>query len=123
MLVDDGEIDLYLTEKVLSKYNFAKEVIVFRSAKPALEYLRSLQKQEQFPNYIFLDIRMPDMSGFDFLDEYIQIPEEMRGQCNVVMLSTSELDEDVAFVKKYPVVRKYFRKHLTGAQLSELNEK
>src|ERR1043165_663450 len=90
LLIDDTYVDRYIAERNLIKYGIADEVISKDSARSALNYLASLEgAPEMLPNLIFLDIRMPEIDGFGFLDEYEKFPDSIRKNCIVMMLSTS----------------------------------
>ena len=70
LLIDDNYIDNFVTRKIIESSNFAESIIVVRSATEAINSLRDgLVK----PDVIFLDVRMPLMSGFEFLEEYDKI--------------------------------------------------
>src|SRR5690348_6219281 len=90
MVVDDELADRIMARKVMTRYAFAEEVIVLESAVDALEYLSDpATDPEQLPGLIFLDINMPEMTGFEFLDEYNKLPEPIKQRCIIVMLSSS----------------------------------
>ncbi|TDW95936.1 response regulator [Dinghuibacter silviterrae] len=120
LVVDDNEIDLYIAEVVMKNYGFAEDVVCVSSAREALEYLRPLQDNpEELPHYIFLDINMPEMSGFDFLDEYQHLPENIRKRCIVMMLTTSMDREDRIRAESNQFVQKFLNKPLDKEKLSQ----
>src|SRR5690349_19693640 len=97
MVIDDSDIDRFVASYNLKLYHFADEVILKESAKSALEYLqKTLVNPEKLPPIIFLDIRMPEMDGFQFLEEYEKLPEIIHQKCVVLMLSSSLDPNDIA---------------------------
>src|SRR3954467_3974144 len=90
LVIDDNPVDRYVAERIFKKYAFAEEIVCIESARKGLEYLSSLQDTpEQLPYLIFLDIMMPEMNGFEFLDEYKNLPETIKDNCTILMLTTS----------------------------------
>jgi len=121
MVVDDAEIDRFLAKKVLTKHAFAKEVLPLDSATNALNYLSEHQEnREALPDLIFLDINMPKMNGFDFLEEYKKLPEAVKKKCIIVMLSSSLLPEDRELAMNNPYVCQFLNKPLTGDKLKDV---
>ena len=71
MIIDDTEADMYITNRILVKHNFAKKVLQFSMADDALEYLRENDTNSlELPQVIFVYIHMPKKTGFEFLIEY-----------------------------------------------------
>lgn len=122
MLVDDNELDNFINKKLIETESFAGEIAVHTSAVSALDELkkRSAQK-DQLPRIIFLDIMMPGMDGFGFLEEFGKLPEEVRKQCKVVMLSTTESFKDLNRANQNPYVYKFLNKPMNKAVLDAIN--
>lgn len=99
MLIDDSELDNFINEKTLEGNHFAKKVYVHTSAKSALEFLNNLvtmgsEYAEVYPKVIFIDINMPMMDGFQFIDHYKKSSEEHLQKPKLVILTSSVYNED-----------------------------
>jgi CheY-like chemotaxis protein len=75
------------------------------------------------PDLILLDINMPIMNGFEFLDEYEKLPAEEKGHHLIVMLTTSMLEVDKERAAKFGVLSEYIAKPLTEVQLARVIQK
>src|SRR5882724_10800992 len=96
VMVDDDDVDCFVTKKIIEDSNFSEKIVVFNSGKEGLEYLRKNENNpEQLPEVIFLDILMPVMDGFGFLDEYDKLSDKIKSKCKIVLLSTSESFKDL----------------------------
>jgi CheY-like chemotaxis protein len=123
MVVDDALIDRVVAKKVMTRHAFAQEVIAVESAMDALEYLNMHNKKtDELPCLIFLDINMPEMSGFDFLDEYQKLPDDIKRKCIIVMLSSSLHPEDEQRALSSPYVHKFLSKPLNADKLREIEQ-
>lgn len=121
MVIDDNQIDLYIAEMVMATTGFAEKVISVSSAKEALAYLKPLyDNTEELPDLIFLDINMPEMSGFDFLNEYQHLAENIRKKCIIMMLTTSLDEDDRIQAERNQFVRKFLNKPLDREKLALL---
>lgn len=113
LLIDDNEIDNYVTNHIVTKSQLAEKITTKNSAIVALEYLKSLEENAtEFPELIFLDIKMPIMDGFGFLDELIKLSSIIEKKCAVVMLSSSNDQNDIDRAMQYSIVKKFFTKPL-----------
>ena len=122
LFVDDNELDNFINKKLIESENFSSEVQTFLSASEALEYLKTLAvTPEQLPDIIFLDIIMPVMDGFAFLDEYAKLPDALKMKCKIVMLSTTESFTELNRANQNKYVRKFLNKPLSPAMLKVIN--
>lgn len=127
MLIDDNEIDNLINQKMIESINMADNIFIHSGAKSALEYLRNIEKikigAENFlPNYIFLDIDMPLMDGFQFVDEFEKLSDITKNFCKVVLLTSSFDPKDISKSRKNNYILKYLNKPLTQDSLKKLLE-
>jgi CheY-like chemotaxis protein len=126
MLVDDNEIDNLINQKMIEASNITEHIFVHSGAKSAIEFLKNIEKLAKgpvslyLPEIIFLDIDMPLMDGFQFLDEFERLSESIQGHCKVVMLTSSLNPQDMNKAKKNQFVMKYINKPLTQENLKKL---
>jgi CheY-like chemotaxis protein len=121
IVIDDSALERFLTEKRLSIAQFADAVVCFESAVEALAYLQSLNGNlDLFPEIIFTDIHMPIMNGFEFLDKFLEFSEPILRHCKIVMISSTDADEDHVRMRNYPIIRRFLRKPLFEDTLRDL---
>jgi CheY-like chemotaxis protein len=122
MLVDDNELDNFINKKLVEADSFGGKVIVHTSAPNALAWLKSNQDSaDQLPDLIFLDIMMPEMDGFGFLDEFEKLSDSVKSKCKVVMLSTSDSFKDLNRANQNKYVKRFLNKPLNAQVLAALN--
>lgn len=118
MVVDDEEFDQYVYRRIIDRSGLVGSLVSCLSGREALAALRDPQRPK--PDAIFLDINMPGMSGFEFLDAAVaELGEDFAGMV-IVMLTTSLDPGDQARAAGYPVVREYFNKPLSVDHLAEV---
>lgn len=126
MLVDDNEIDNLINQKMIEASNISEHIFVHSGAKSAIEFLKNIEKLAKapialyLPEIIFLDIDMPLMDGFQFLDEFEKLSDNIKDHCKVVMLTSSLNPQDMNKAKKNKHVTKYLNKPLTQENLKKL---
>jgi CheY-like chemotaxis protein len=125
MLVDDSEIDNFINHKMVEGCNFADNVYIHTSSKSALEFLKNLERagneaSSMLPEFIFLDINMPMMDGFQFIEEFEKLDNDLRKNTKIVMLTTSINPADIDKAKQIKVVHRYINKPLSEKSLNIL---
>ena len=115
LLIDDNFIDNMINEKILKANNFAEEIVIKLSCETAISYLQKLEKNNQeLPEVIFLDIRMPVKTGFDFLVEFQDLQSLNKEEIKIVMLSSSLDPTDHKKVIEFTNVTDFLGKPLTS---------
>jgi CheY-like chemotaxis protein len=121
LLIDDNGIDNYVNKMTLEMENFSNEVFAFESASKGLDFLeRAHSDHGKIPDYIFLDINMPVMTGFDFLNKFNGFSESIKKRSKVIMLSSSINPEEIARAKANSNVTMFIAKPLTSEKIQEL---
>ena len=118
MMVDDNDSDLLYTRVTLQRCGEPCEVLAFERAQDALQHLSNTP--DHGVRLILLDINMPVMDGFAFLDAFEALPAEQRAGAVVAMLSSSSDPGDRSRAQAYPSVAGYLTKPLDRAEAASL---
>ena len=124
MLIDDNEIDNLINQKMVEAASITEHIYIHTGARSAIEFLRNIEKldlaDQVLPDLIFLDIDMPLMDGFQFLDEFEKLMTSTKKKCRIIMLTSSINPQDVNRSKKYGNVKLYLNKPLTHESIMGL---
>ena len=121
LLLDDDNIFNFLTAKKIQLSGFKGKIDIFTVADDLLKYLKDLRVENTKMKYaILLDIRMPGVSGFQFLDEMITLPENVLKNTKVFVLTSSIDRRDYEKAFSYPFVDGFFSKPLDTAAITKM---
>lgn len=118
LLIDDEQVDQILYKMVIDESGLVQNLVSFRYGHEALEFLRNPDVAQI--DVIFLDINMPRMNGFEFLEAAIAELGDVFAKIVVIMLTTSLDPSDVERAKKFAVVKDYFHKPLEKKHLERV---
>ncbi len=121
LLVDDDNDCNFFHKRLLKKMDCVEKIYTAYDGKEALEFLQStIDGEHPNPNIIFLDINMPRMNGWSFLDEYQKLSEQQKAQIVLVMLTTSLNPDDRNKAESYKEVKGFESKYLTQDSLTQI---
>ena len=122
LLVDDDDATNYIHKHVINEANFAEQIIVAKNGEEALNFLKSKEAKGYIkPDIIFLDINMPVMNGWEFLEEYKELEDHLKSDMMVIMLSTSLNPADKLNSEASGNIERFINKPLTIEKLLEIN--
>ena len=120
-VIDDDKLSIRLMSMLISKKKFCEEIVSFCNAELALETLKiNCNTPQTLPDVILLDLNMPILDGWQFLDEFSLLPLEKDISIFIV---TSSIDpSDIEMAKNYKMVKSYIMKPITAQKLEEATQ-
>jgi len=120
-IVDDDDVYQYTVTRALKSNNLVKKILVFSDGEEALDFVTdNIAKKDNLPDVIFLDINMPIMDGWQFLEEYVKIKPRVGKQITIYMVTSSVDPVDVEKAEKFQEISDYLVKPIQPDQLREL---
>jgi response regulator RpfG family c-di-GMP phosphodiesterase len=124
LLIDDDEINNFISIKLIKKALLNTEIMACLNGKFAIDQLADIQKKDpsKMPDYILLDINMPIMNGWEFLEEFKRRNIDPQGKSKIYIISSSVFSNDINKAKSYPLVKDFISKPLNVEKIKELFE-
>lgn len=121
IVIDDSKLDCFIAEKIILNSGMSETVKVFQQAGQALEHIKA-SLGLQTTTIVFVDIQMPVMNGFEFVENFENLPAELKKNYHMYMLSSSINENDIARVKGYASVKHVLNKPLTNDTIKAVLE-
>ena len=121
LLVEDDPITVMVCDRVIQMTSFAGKVKSCENGKIGIDYLSAFEEGSRPPDIIFLDINMPVMNGWDFLEEFEKIRSRFISLPRIYLLSSTVDPEDYKKAKKFSLVEDFISKPLSKEALQGIN--
>ncbi len=119
--IDDDEVYQYTVTRSVKTQNLAKKILIFNDGEEAIWFLAdNLSNSENLPDIIFLDINMPIMDGWQFLDEFVKIKPRLSKKITIYIITSSPNPADMAQAQRISEISDYIVKPIKPEMLKEL---
>ena len=123
-IIDDDDVYQFTITKAIKKNSIVKKILIFSDGKEGIDFLiDNIANVEDIPDIIFLDINMPIMDGWQFLEEYVKLKPHVGKKVTIYMISSSVDPVDVTRAKAMSEISDYLIKPIKSEQVSEIIEK
>jgi CheY-like chemotaxis protein len=121
IVIDDSKLDCFIAEKIIKNTGKCETIVSFQQAKDALEYIRTTKQYDDQSQVILLvDIQMPVMNGFDFVEEFEKLPHAVTNHYVIYIISSSINENDLNKVHNYSSVKQFLSKPLSSNNLAAM---
>lgn len=121
LLIDDSEIDVLVNRRLIELTSFSENIVITRTAEEALFFLQhECLIAEQAPDWIFLDMYLPLMSGYDFIEAFKNLSDAVREKSKIVVLSVFQPQEKLMKIFENKFIFGQLEKPLTQESLKML---
>lgn len=118
-IIDDDPIFIFGSKILLKNNDFSNNIIICQNGREAINIIVSmLESQKPLPEIIFLDLNMPIMDGWEFLEEFAKLSN--IGNVKIYILSSSIDSRDIARAKEYELVHDFIAKPLTNGKINAI---
>ncbi|MFZ1807528.1 MAG: response regulator [Cyclobacteriaceae bacterium] len=120
-IIDDDDVYQYTVTRALKSSSLAKKILVFSDGEEAIDFMSdNIANKESLPDVIFLDVNMPIMDGWEFLEEYVKLKPRVGKIITIYMVTSSVDPVDVERAEKFSEISDYLVKPIQPDQIREL---
>ena len=120
-IIDDDAIFIYGTKRIMEEVDFCEDILVFNNGQDALDEFNKLTSAgKELPSIIFLDLNMPIMNGWEFLEEFTKIENNNKEKVIVYIISSSVDPRDLERVGNYEIIHNYILKPFSAKDLQSI---
>ena len=120
IVVDDSKLDCFIAEKIIRNTGKCEAIRSFLQAREALDFIRTSPVDDQSNTIVLVDIQMPVMNGFEFVEAFEKMPKDIIRNYTIYIISSSINENDLSKVHNYPSVKQFLNKPLTSNNLTAL---
>ncbi len=119
LVIDDDDINIFIIKKIVEKTGLNINMVSKGNGQLALDYIKGIMlNPSEFPQLMLIDINMPIMNGWEFVEAYQKL--EVEQKVEMYILSSSVYENDIEKTKSYPSVKGFISKPLSIERLKEL---
>jgi two-component SAPR family response regulator len=120
IVIDDSKLDCFIAEKIIKNTGKSGSIRSFQQAKDALDFISTAPTDDQADTIVLVDIQMPLMNGFEFVEEFEKLPMSITSHYTIYIISSSINENDLSRVHNYPSVKQFLNKPLNSNSLAIL---